>query len=95
MTFDKDSEERAMFADFYLLCQKYWDTKGDEPDDYMDVFFTDVGKFCKKYDKPGNHFAKRLAGVLITLIRDVCNGEEELCKISKDRVVDTILRRIK
>lgn len=95
MAFAKDSKERAMFADYYFLCDKYYFADGTEGDDYMDKLMADVGAFVKKHDTETNHFAKRLAGLLIIMIRDRSSGKKILCELGKDVVVDTILRRLK
>ena len=95
MGFAKDSKERAMFADYYVLCDKYFYADGTEGDDFWDKFYYDLGKFCNAHDNLKNHFAKRLAGCLLTMIRDRCYGKSVLCELDRDIVVDTILRRIK
>lgn len=95
MAFAKYGPERAMFADLYFLCEKYWDMDESWSDDQHDMMWHDVQVFVRNHDNEKNHIAKRFVGDLVTMIRDRENGKDVLCEIAKDNVIDTILRRLK
>lgn len=47
MAFDKLSKEREMFAEFYRICERYWDVKNT--DEYWDALIHDTDKFVEKF----------------------------------------------
>lgn len=47
--FEKGSEEREMFADFYRLCEAIW--KPERTDSYWAKSHSEAQAFVKKYEK--------------------------------------------
>lgn len=62
MGFSKTGIERKMFADFYKLCEKYWDVKSD--DKYWEDVTKDAEEFSKTYAS-GDKFASKISLALI------------------------------
>lgn len=61
--FDKESSEWKMFADYWKLCQKYWEPEDD--DDYWDDVLRSADDFIKIHNC---EFAKMLSITLINYL---------------------------
>lgn len=62
MAFRKLGVEREMFADFYRLCEKYWDV--EDNDEYWRKVTNDVESFSKKYASD-DKFASKISLALL------------------------------
>lgn len=64
--FTKDSTEFHMFADYWNICQKYWNVEKDEK--YWEDLVFDIEEFHKKYtDVP---LSKKLALALLEYLEE-------------------------
>lgn len=73
--FKQDSVERAMFIDYWTICQKHW--LAEDNDDYWEKVVVDINEFDKKYTKQCP-FASRLVTTLVEYLEDQVR-KEKLC----------------
>lgn len=67
MGFTKGGKEWEMFAEYYVLCEKWWNSpEGDSYEDkkWWDDMWTETDEFRKKYHDEGNRFAEDLVMAL-------------------------------
>lgn len=64
--FTKDSTEFQMFADYWNLCQKYWEVETDEK--YWEELVLDIDDFHRKYSN--EPLAKKLALALVDYLEE-------------------------
>lgn len=85
MGFEKGSKERALFADYYKLCEKYWEPTREElsnkNDAFWNGFMSDVDGFANKYSTGEDKFAVHLAGLVASRISDMVAHKLPLCAI--------------
>ena len=65
--FTKESRERAMFGEFWELCQRYWIP--EESPEYWKALTKDVDKFYEKY--------KDLHSIVMDLAASLVGGMDE------------------
>lgn len=80
MKFEKNSPERQMFAEYYELCEKWWDVTPDKIDDDMWVeIVRETNLFCGKYSTQDDKFATHLVTLLISRIECIQRHVRPLC----------------
>lgn len=83
MVFEKNSRERQMFADYYKLCQKWWDVTNEQlANGGWNEIIQDMDDFAKGYVTSEDRFAVHLSSLLINRIESKARGITPLCKIS-------------
>ena len=65
--FTQDSVERAMFVDFWNMCQKHW--IAEDEDEFWEKVVIDINEFDKKYTK-ACPFASILATSFVEYLED-------------------------
>ena len=67
--FGKDSKEFQMFADYWNMCQKYWNIKVDNDKEWEQLVY-DVQVFCENYSQIS--IARKLASALLDDLEKRC-----------------------
>jgi hypothetical protein len=78
MIFEKGGVERAMFADFYRLCEEFWDMTGASSE-HWDELIRRVDEFNGKYATDNDRFAVRLSGLLTERLDDLERRRFPIC----------------
>lgn len=94
MSFAKDSKERAMFGEFYRLCEKYWQpTEEDRADQgFWDRMVREFMEFVNKYSEYGDDTLVRLAAVIITRAEDITRDNCPICGVNQFKLVAAMLK---
>lgn len=73
MGFAKGGKEWEMFAEYYVLCEKWWNPpEGNSYDSkkWWDDMWTETDEFRRKYHDEGNRFAEDLIMALRDRLKD-------------------------
>lgn len=94
MSFAKDSKERAMFGEFYRLCEKYWQpTEEDRADQgFWDRMVSEFMEWVNKYSEYGDDTLVRLAAVIITRAEDIARDNCPICGVNQFKLVAAMLK---
>lgn len=94
MSFAKDSKERAMFGEFYRLCEKYWKPTEEERADqgFWDRMVNEFMEFVNKYSEYGDDTLVRLAAVIITRAEDITRDNCPICGVNQFKLVAAMLK---
>lgn len=94
MSFAKDSKERAMFGEFYRLCEKYWQPTEEERADqgFWDRMVSEFMEFVNKYSEYGDDTLVRLAAVIITRAEDITRDNCPICGVNQFKLVASMLK---
>lgn len=78
MGFIKGAKEWNMFAEFYVLCEKWWNPpKGNsyEANKWFDEMWRETDEFRKKYHAEGNRFAEDLIMAFRDRLKDITSTQ--------------------
>lgn len=67
MAFEKNSEERKMFADYYRMCERFWGPESIAPENVSEMNDA-IHQFFVKYMSVNSYFVRDL---MMALIRKV------------------------
>ena len=96
MSFAKDSKERAMFGEFYRLCEKYWQpTEEDRADQgFWDRMVSEFMEWVNKYSEYGDDTLVRMAAVIITRAEDITRDNCPICGVNQFKLVAAMLKAV-
>lgn len=66
--FGKDSKEWQMFAEYFKLCEKFWDLPEKDTESFYDAAYKESGDFAEKY-KTDDQFSYYLTMSLLDHIK--------------------------
>lgn len=66
--FGKDSKEWQMFAEYFKLCEKFWELPEKDAESFYDTAYKESGDFAEKY-KTEDQFSYYLAMSLLDRIK--------------------------
>ena len=78
MGFIKGAKEWNMFAEFYVLCEKWWNPpKGNsyEANKWFDEMWRETDEFRKKYETPDN-FAAYLVIAFMDRLKNLTSNQK-------------------
>lgn len=70
--FAKESQEFKMFADYWNMCQKYWNIKDTDDKEWEQLVY-DMQVFCETYTEIS--LARKLASALLDDLEKRCKDE--------------------
>ena len=66
--FGKDSKEWQMFAEYFKLCEKFWELPEEDAESFYDAAYKEGGDFAEKY-KTDDQFSYYLTMSLLDHIK--------------------------
>ena len=66
--FGKDSKEWQMFAEYFKLCEKFWELPEEDTESFYDAAYKEGGDFAEKY-KTDDQFSYYLTMSLLDHIK--------------------------
>lgn len=94
MTFGKDSKERAMFGDFYRLCERFWEPQEDNKLEWWQDQLNAVDAFIRDYETDTDSTARALAVVLMTRADDIANKRPVICETRSSGAIPILLDKL-